>query len=35
VDLGELSTASRAALLELAAYVADAFPRLPRGSYRD
>jgi MinD-like ATPase involved in chromosome partitioning or flagellar assembly len=33
VDLGELSTASRAALLELAAYVADAFPRLPRGSY--
>ncbi len=33
VDLGELSTASRASLLELAAYVADAFPRPPRGPY--
>ena len=34
VDLAELSGASRASLLELAAYVADAFPRLPRGPYR-
>jgi MinD-like ATPase involved in chromosome partitioning or flagellar assembly len=33
VDLGELSGASRASLLELAAYVADAFPRIPRGPY--
>ena len=33
VDLGELAGASRASLLELAAYVADAFPRLPRGPY--
>jgi MinD-like ATPase involved in chromosome partitioning or flagellar assembly len=31
VDLGELSGPSRASLLELAAYVADAFPRFPRG----
>ncbi len=30
VDLGELSSATRAALLELAAEVADAFPRDPR-----
>jgi MinD-like ATPase involved in chromosome partitioning or flagellar assembly len=34
VDLGELSGASRSSLLELAAHVADAFPRLPRGPYR-
>jgi len=33
VDLGELSGASRSSLLELAAHVADAFPRLPRGPY--
>ena len=33
VELGELSSASRASLLELAAYVADAFPRLPRRPY--
>ena len=30
MDLGELSSATRAALLELAAEVADAFPRDPR-----
>ena len=30
VDLGELSAGSRSALLELAAAVADAFPRDPR-----
>lgn len=33
VDLGELSAGSRSALLELAAAVADAFPRDPRASY--
>ena len=33
IDLGELSGASRSSLLELAAHVADAFPRLPRGPY--
>jgi MinD-like ATPase involved in chromosome partitioning or flagellar assembly len=34
VDLGELSAASRASLLELAACVADAFHRAPRGPHR-
>jgi MinD-like ATPase involved in chromosome partitioning or flagellar assembly len=33
VDLGELSGASRSALLELAAYVADSFPRDPRAPH--